>query len=88
MKVCYNEINRPEVLNALIRKEAEQEEQESDLAPTATSTTTTEAEEIPTTTNEPEVTTRKPPKITRPRQQQIKELISGDTKRIIICSHI
>jgi hypothetical protein len=71
----------------LIRKEAEKQEQESELVPTATSTTTTEAEEIPTTTNEPEVTTtissRKPPKITRPRQQQIKELQGTiDTKSV------
>jgi hypothetical protein len=68
----------------LIRKEAEKQEQESELAPTATSTTTTEAEHIPTTTNEPEVTTRKPPKITHPRQQQQIKKLQGtiDTKSV------
>jgi hypothetical protein len=72
-----------EYVDDLIQKQAEEQEQESELVPTATSTTTTEAEEIPTTTKVPEVTTRKPPKITRPRQQQIKELQGTiDTKSV------
>src|ERR687886_1291246 len=47
-----------EYVNDLIQKEAEKQEQESELAPTeATTTTTTEAEEIPTTKTEPAITT-------------------------------
>src|SRR5919197_1740362 len=64
----------------LIKKEAEEQEKEEELAPT-TMITNTVAEEV-TTINEPEVTTisssRKPPKITRPRQQkELQETVSS-----------
>ena len=65
----------------LIRKEAEEQEKEEELAPTAPAmTTNTLAEEVTAATKEPAVTTsRKPSKVTRTahKQKELQETISS-----------
>jgi len=65
----------------LIRKEAEEQEKEEELAPTAPAmTTNTLAEEVTAATKEPAVTTsRKPSKVTRTAHQkkELQETISS-----------